>query len=86
MKVECYRHSYCQRAIKSTSLTATRQLHLLFFAESRVTILPAILRHLQYHIKNRDDLLDKTLDVLGSILTNLHDQEQVGMIIIILYM
>ena len=43
-----------------------------------MTVLPAILRHLQYHIKNRDDLLDKTLDVLGSILTNLHDQEQVS--------
>ena len=49
-----------------------------FFPESRVTILPAILRHLRYHIKNRDDILDKSLNVLGSILTNLHDQDQVN--------
>ena len=51
---------------------------LLLFIESRVTVLSAILRHLRYHIKNRDDLLSKSLDVLGSILTNLHDQEQVS--------
>lgn len=43
-----------------------------------MTILPAILRHLRYHIKNRDDILDKSLDVLGSVLTNLHDQDQVN--------
>ena len=49
-----------------------------FRSESRVTILPAILRHLRYHIKNRDDILDKSLNVLGSVLTNLHDQDQVN--------
>ena len=52
--------------------------YTLFFSESRVTILPAILRHLRYHIKNRDDILDKSLNVLGSVLTNLHDQDQVN--------
>lgn len=53
-------------------------VHCNYFLESRVTILPAILRHLRYHIKNRDDILDKSLTVLGSILTNLHDQDQVS--------
>ena len=46
--------------------------------ESRVVILPAILRHLRFHIKNRDDLLDKSLEALGTILTLLHDQEPVS--------
>lgn len=40
-------------------------------------IVPAILRHLCYHINNRDDNLDKSLDALGSILLLLHKQEPV---------
>ena len=43
-----------------------------------MVILPAILRHLRYHIKNRDDLLDKSLEAMGSILMLLHDQELVS--------
>ena len=58
-------------------------LYTYCFSESRVTILPAILRHLHYHIKNRDDILDKSLNVLGSILTNLHDQDQVNNIVVL---
>ena len=45
--------------------------------ESRVVILPAILRHLCFHISNCDDLIDKCLDALGSIVSILHDQESV---------
>ena len=40
-------------------------------------IVPAILRHLRHHINNRDDILDKSLEALGSILILLHDQEPV---------
>ena len=46
--------------------------------ESRVLVLPAILRHLRYHISNRDDLLEKCLTVLGAILKHLHDQDPVS--------
>lgn len=42
-----------------------------------MVILPAILRHLCFHISNRDDLIDKCLDAMGSIVSILHDQESV---------
>ena len=51
----------------------------LLYAESRVMIVPAILRHLCHHINNRDDNLDKSLDALGSILLLLHHQEPVSL-------
>ena len=41
-------------------------------------ILPAILRHLCYHISNHDDLIDKSLDALGSVVSLLHDLESVS--------
>lgn len=48
------------------------------FIDSRVVILLSILRHLHYHISNCDDLPDKSLDALGSILMLLHDQDAVS--------
>ena len=54
------------------------KLCVLCVAESRVVVLPAILRHLCYHISNRDDLIEKSLDALGSIVSILHDQESVS--------
>ena len=45
--------------------------------ESRVVVVPAILRHLCYHISNRDDLIDKCLDALASMVSILHDQKSV---------
>lgn len=51
---------------------------LILPSESRVVILPAILRHLQFHIRNLDEQLDKSLDAMGSILILLHDQEPVS--------
>ena len=44
-------------------------------AESRLVVFPAIVDHLQFHIKKRDDLLDKSLDIMSSVLTFLRDQE-----------
>ena len=48
-------------------------------AGSRGILLPSILRHLKYHISQRDemaiqrdDALEKSLEILGSILTHLH--------------
>ena len=49
----------------------------LFLSESRVLIVPAILRHLHYHISHRDDLLEKSLDACGNILTLLHNHDPV---------
>ncbi len=43
-------------------------------------VLPAILRHLRYHISNRDDLLDKCLTVLGAVMKHLHDQDPVSVL------
>lgn len=60
---------------KSVFVGAVVSSELFKHRESRVVILPAILRHLCYHISNRDDLIDKCLDALGSIVSILHDQE-----------
>lgn len=60
---------------KSVFVGAVVSSELFKHKESRVIILPAILRHLCYHISNRDDLIDKCLDALGSIVSILHDQE-----------
>ena len=48
------------------------------FTDSRVVILLSILWHLHYHISNCDDLPDKFLNALGSILMLLHDQDVVS--------
>lgn len=39
-------------------------------------ILPAVLKHLRYHIIQRDDQQEKSLESLGSILVHLHDVPQ----------
>lgn len=51
---------------------------LHFTLDSRVVVVPAILRHLCYHISNRDDLIDKSLDAVGNMVSFLHDQESVS--------
>ena len=43
--------------------------------ESRMVVFPAILRHLQFHLETRDDLLEKSLNIMSSIITVLCDQE-----------
>ena len=43
-------------------------------------IVPAILRHLRHHINNRDDILDKSLEALGSILIMLHNHDPVSVV------
>ncbi|XP_064383161.1 dedicator of cytokinesis protein 1-like [Halichondria panicea] len=60
---------------KSVFVSAVVSSKLFQEKESRVLVLPAILRHLRYHISNRDDLLDKCLTVLGAIMKQLHDQD-----------
>ena len=46
--------------------------------ESRAIVLPSILRHIRFHISQRDeaivrdDSLEKSLEIMGSILTHLH--------------
>ena len=42
-----------------------------------MVIVPAILRHLRHHINTRDDIFDKSLEELGTILMLLHNQEPV---------
>lgn len=44
--------------------------------DSRVIILPAVLKHLRYHIVQRDDQQEKSLESLGGILMQLHDMYQ----------
>jgi len=63
---------------KSVFVSAVVSSKLFEQKESRVKVLPAILRHLRHHISNRDDLLEKCLTVLGSILKNLHDHDPVS--------
>ena len=54
-----------------------RSMHASYFthAESRVVVFPAILHHLQFHLETRDDLLEKSLNIMSSIITVLRDQE-----------
>ena len=65
------------RAVAVTSF-AYRLLSaiLSWFPDSRVIILPAVLKHLRYHIIQRDDQQEKSLESLGSILVLLHDMYQ----------
>jgi hypothetical protein len=62
---------------KSVFISSVISSELFRHKESRVMIVPAILRHLCHHINNRDDNLDKSLDALGSILLMLHKQDSV---------
>lgn len=72
---------------KAVFVSAVISSELFKHKESRVLIVPAILRHLHYHISHRDDLLEKSLDACGNILTLLHNHdpsavdEEVGMVV-----
>ena len=50
----------------------------IFLSESRAVLLPPILRHLRFHISKRDDSLDKSLDILGNMLTHMQAQTPVS--------
>ena len=60
---------------------------LVFISESRSILLPSILRHLKFHINERnevqkklarDDFLEKTLEIIGNITILLHSQPLVS--------
>ena len=64
--------------------------HSLNCVESRSILLPAILRHLKFHINERnevqkklarDDFFEKTLEITGNMMILLHSQPPVGLYI-----
>lgn len=65
-------------------------LPLLLLTESRTVVLPTILRHIKFHISQRDeaiqrdDSLEKSLEIIGNILVHLHSISPVSIQVIIL--
>jgi hypothetical protein len=67
------------RVYKSVFLASVVSSELFIHKESRMVVLPAILRHIKFHISQRDegiqrdDSLEKSLEIIGNIIVHLNN-------------